>query len=97
MAEALERLGEDALALRQVERALDGYTAQVVPRAIGDAHRLIAVCCAKLGHRRRAAEHITEAQRLTESSGTPYALPRTLAAKAQILGSEPLKDRKSVV
>ena len=91
VAAALERLGEESLALAQAHEALNGYTAQQVPRAIGDAHRLIAVCHAKLGEKREATEHILEAQRLAESHGTPYALLRTLAAKAHILASAPLK------
>jgi len=57
----------------------------------GDAHRLIAIAQAKLGNARAANEHIVEAQRLTEIHGTPYAVLRTLIAKATILNSAPLR------
>lgn len=90
-AEALERLGEEALALEQAQEALNGYEAQQVPRAIGDTHRLIALCCAKLGDIHAATDHILEAQRLAERHATPYGLLRTLAAKAHVLTSAPLK------
>ena len=90
-ADALERLGEEKLALAQAQEALNGYTAQQVPRGMGDAHRLIAVCRAKLGDTRRATEHVMEAQRLAESHGTPYGLLRALAAKAYVVESAPLK------
>ncbi len=90
-AEALERLGEETLALAQAHEALNGYEAQQVPRAIGDTHRLIALCCAKLGDIHAATDHVLEAQRLAERHATPYGLLRTLAAKAHVLTSAPLK------
>ncbi|MEO6990037.1 MAG: hypothetical protein ABI346_03920 [Candidatus Baltobacteraceae bacterium] len=88
---ALERHGDDRAALGEARQALDGYCAQQVARGVGDAHRLIAIAQAKLGDARAATEHILEAQRLIEIHGTPYAVLRTLVAKANILGSAPLK------
>ncbi len=84
---ALERSGFDAPALAQAQAALASHTAQLGTRGVAEAHRLIAVCNAKLGNPNVAKEHIIEAQRLSESHGTPYALLRTLVATADIFGN----------
>jgi tetratricopeptide (TPR) repeat protein len=88
---ALERLDQDIAALREARQALAGYAAQRAARGTGDAHRLAAICYAKLGKPRPAREHIAEAERLTESFGTPYGLLRTLVAKANILENDAMK------
>ncbi|HEY2474474.1 MAG TPA: hypothetical protein VGI19_06690 [Candidatus Cybelea sp.] len=90
-AAALDRLGEHEEALREAREALDGYSAQRTARGLGDAHRLIATCYAKLGDTRAAREHLSEARRLTEHHGTPYGLLRTLSAEAAILKSSTLQ------
>lgn len=87
VAAALQRLGRDALALHEAREALAGYCALDQARGSADAHRLIALSLAKLGDKSAASEHLLEAQRLTESHGTPYALLRLLVAKADISGS----------
>jgi tetratricopeptide (TPR) repeat protein len=84
-AAALQRRGDNEAALAEAREALASYSARRLPRGIGDAHRLIATCHAKLGNARAAREHVGEARRLTERHGTPYAMLRTLTAEAAIL------------
>ncbi|MGA8098253.1 MAG: hypothetical protein WB810_06290 [Candidatus Cybelea sp.] len=90
-AAALQRLGRDASALREAREALGGYSTLDQARGSADAHRLIALSLAKLGNKSAATEHLLEAQRLTESNGTPYALLRLLVAKADISGSAAIR------
>jgi tetratricopeptide (TPR) repeat protein len=90
-AAALERIGDDRGALREASEALAGYTLQGPGRGLADAHRHVATCHAKLGNVDIAREHLTQARRLTERHGTPYALLRTLAAEAAILQTTALK------
>jgi hypothetical protein len=52
---------------------------------MGDAHRLIAKSCAKLGDVAAAREHIDEARRLSERYGVLEGLLCTLHAQAEIL------------
>jgi len=92
VAAALERCGYDVPALAQAHRALAGHTAQRGTRGVAEAHRLIAICNAKLGNVDVAREHILEAQRLSEAHATPYALLRTLVAKADILRSPKIRS-----
>jgi tetratricopeptide (TPR) repeat protein len=92
---ALERLGKDAAALDQARTALLGFEAQGARRAQGSAHRIMALCYAKLGESRAAREHIAEAARLAERYGTPYQLLQTLSAKADIFGNATLKSEAS--
>ncbi len=88
---ALERSGDGLAALAEARQALEGYATQQIGRGAGEAHRNIATAQARLGNQRSATEHILEAQRLSEIHGTPWAVLRTLVAKANILGSAPLK------
>ncbi len=90
-AAALDRHGDHRAALREAREALAGYDAHGMVRGLGDAHRLVATSCAKLGNARAAREHLSEARRLTERHGTPYGLLRTLCAEAAILKNAPLQ------
>ncbi len=90
-AAALDRLGKNRAALRESSEALAGYAAQGNERRMADAHRLIAASQAKLGHPRDAHVHLSEARRMTERYGSPYALMRQLASEALILKSPYLK------
>jgi tetratricopeptide (TPR) repeat protein len=92
VAEALERSGEPAAALPHAEQAWRDYDAAQVLRGSGNAHRVIALCYGRLGDLDRAKEHVSEAQRLIETNGTPYALLRTLVAKAGIEHSQRVKS-----
>ncbi len=91
VAAALHRLGREDAALHEAREALAGYATQDQARGTADAHRLIALSLAKLGDKETATEHLCEAQRLTESHGTPYALLRLLVAKADISGSAAIR------
>jgi tetratricopeptide (TPR) repeat protein len=91
VAAALQRRGDNDGALAEALEALAGYSARQVERGLGDAHRLIATCYARLGNPRAAREHVGEARRLTERHGTPYGMLRTLTAEAAILQSATLK------
>jgi tetratricopeptide (TPR) repeat protein len=93
-ATALVRLG-DGSALAEAHAALTGYSAHNAARGVADAQRLLAVCYAKRGDRRRAREHIGEARRLTERYGIPYALLLTLSSEAAIVQSAALKKQAS--
>jgi tetratricopeptide (TPR) repeat protein len=91
VAAALQRLRRDVAALHEAREALAGYTALDQARGSADAHRLIALSLARLGDKKVAREHLLEAQCLTESHGTPYALLRLLVAKADISGNAAIR------
>jgi hypothetical protein len=88
---ALERLDQNTAALAEARKALDGYDELGAHRGKGSAHRIMAICYAKLGNGRAAREHIAEAALLTERFGNPYQLLSTLIAKADILVDKTLR------
>lgn len=90
-AAALERSGRTADALARAEDARAGYASRNVARGLCDAHRLLAICHAKLGNARAAREHVVEAFALAETFATPYGFLLTLVTKANILGDALLK------
>ena len=90
-AAALERIGRIADALACAEDALAGYASRNVARGLCDAHRLLAICHAKLGNARAAREHVVEAFALAETYATPYGFLLTLVTKANIFADAVLK------
>jgi len=91
VASSLLLIGANAKALPEARAALRAYTARGVGRGMGDAHRLIAKSCARLGDLAAAREHIDEARRLSERYGVLEGLLCTLHAQAEILGRSALK------
>jgi tetratricopeptide (TPR) repeat protein len=85
VASSLLLMGANARALREARTAFRGYAARRVGRGMGDAHRLIAKSCARLGDVAAAREHIDEARRLSERYGVLEGLLCTLHAQAEIL------------
>jgi hypothetical protein len=85
VASSLLLIGANARALHEARAAFRGYAARRMGRGMGDAHRLIAKSCARLGDMAAAREHIDEARRLSERYGVLEGLLCTLHAQAEIL------------
>ncbi len=92
VASSLLLIGANARALHEARAAFRGYAARRVGRGMGDAHRLIAKSCARLGDVGSAREHIDEARRLSERYGVLEGLLCTLHAQAEILGRPKFKS-----